>query len=398
VALCCGALALGDEPQVTSAPTIRVATAINDFGFRLLRALTPAPEGNVIISPLSVSLGLAMARSGAAGETKSAMARTLAVAPFNDEELNRGNRALLEVLERADPAVRIEIANALWAQSGFPINPDFLKLSERFYEAAVDSLDFAQDPQKAADTINAWVNRKTRGKIPTIVHSADRTTRLIITDAVYFKGRWTSPFDKKATERGPFYLPGGATAEVPLMVQIGKYPYFETDSFQAVRLPYGNQRFAMYVFLPRKRDGLPGLMGSLDQRHWSEWTGRFAERKGRITLPRLHLSYAKSLNDPLKSMGMAVAFDSMGADFSRIHPPPPPLFIQDVQHKTYVELDEKGTRAAAVTSVEIGVAMAQINEPAPFEMVVNHPFFCAIAEQQSGALLFAGIVTNPAHN
>ena len=394
--LYCSLQARGDEPPVTSASTIKVATAINDFGFRLLNALAPASGGNIIISPLSVSLGLAMAYNGAAGETKSAMARTLAVRSFNDDELNRSGHHLLKVLEKADPAVRMEIANALWTQSGFPISPDFLKLNEEFYGTSVDNLDFTQDPQRAADTINAWVNRKTHGKIPTIIRKADRLTRLIVTNAVYFKGRWTSPFDKKATETGTFHVDDGGSAKVPLMVQSGKYPYFETDSFQAVRLSYGNQRFALYVFLPRRMQGLPDLVRSLDQPHWREWTGKLVERKGRITLPKFRLTYAKSLNDALKSMGMASAFDSMRANFSRIHPPPPPLFIQDVEHKTYVELDEEGTRAAAVTSVQIGLAMVQTNEPPPFEMVVNHPFLCAIAEQQSGALLFLGIVTNPA--
>lgn len=274
----------------------------------------------------------------------------------------------------------------------------FLKLSEEFYQASVDSLDFTQDPQKAAGTINGWVNRKTHGRIPTIISNADRNTRLIVTDAVYFKGRWASPFDKKATQTQPFHLPEGGSTPVPLMVQSGEYPYFETDTFQAIRLSYGNGRFALYVFLPRKIQGLPSLMRALDQRHWNEWTGKLVECKGKISLPRLRLNYARSLNDALKAMGMAMAFDSTRADFSRIHPPPPALFIQDVEHKTYVELDEEGTRAAAATSVQIGVAMVQTNEPPPFEMVVNHPFFCAIAEQQSGALLFAGIVTNPARD
>ena len=158
----------------------------------------------------------------------------------------------------------MEIANALWAQSGFQINPQFLKQSEEFYDAAVDNLDFQSDPRKAADTINAWVNRKTHGKIPTIVQRPDRNTRLILTDAVYFKGRWTSPFDKKATKPGKFHLQDGGSVDVPMMAQSGKYPYFETDAFQAIRLPYGNERFAMYVFLPRMTAGLPGLMRSLD--------------------------------------------------------------------------------------------------------------------------------------
>ncbi len=371
-----------------------IAGALNDFGFRLLHTLGSANGGNVIISPLSVSLALSMTYNGAAGGTKSAMGQTLAVASFNDEDLNRDNRDLLNTLEKADPSVKMEIANALWAQSGFQINPQFLQLSKEFYDAPVDNLDF-NDPRKAADTINAWVDRKTHGKIPTIVQRPDRNTRLILTDAVYFKGRWTSPFDKKATKPGKFHFADSGSTDIPMMAQSGKYPYFETDAFQAIRLPYGNGRFAMYVFLPRKTAGLRELMRSMDLAHWSEWSGKLGERHGRIVLPRLELNYASSLNDALKSLGMEAAFDPARADFSRIHPPPPELFIGDVEHKTYVKVDEEGTEAAAATSVGMVAMNISVPQAPPFVMVVDHPFFCAITELQSGALLFAGLVTNP---
>ncbi len=372
-----------------------LAEAVNNFGFRLLHVLTTGDGASVIISPLSVSLALAMTYNGAAAGTKAAMGQALAVSSFNDEDLNRANRGLFDTLEKADPSVKMEIANALWAQSGFRINPQFLKQSEEFYDAAVDNLDFQGDPRNAADTINAWVNRKTHGKIPTIVQRPDRNTRLILTDAVYFKGRWTSPFDKKATKPRKFHLQDGGSVDVPMMVQSGKYRYFETDAFQAIRLPYGNERFAMYVFLPRKTAGLPSLMHSLDKAHWSEWTGKLRERQGRIVLPRLELNYASKLNDALKSMGMAVAFDAAAADFSRINPPPPRLFIGDVEHKTYVKLDEEGTEAAAATSVGMVAMNIAVPQKPPFEMVVDHPFFCAIAERQTGVLMFAGVVTGP---
>ena len=375
--------------------TTNIDGAMNDFGFRLLRTLTSGNGGNVIVSPLSVSLALAMTYNGAAGGTKTAMAQTLAVSSFNDEDLNRANRGLLDTLEKADSSVKMEIANALWAQSGFRINPQFLKLSEEFYGAPVDNLDF-NDPRKAADTINAWVDRETHGKIPTIVQRPDRNTRLILTDAVYFKGRWTLPFDKKETKPGKFHLPDGGSIDAPMMTRSGKYRYFETDTFQAIRLPYGNERFAMYVFLPRNTAGLPDLMRSLDLAHWSDWSGRLRGRRGRIVLPRLELTYASSLNDALKSIGMAVAFDPTRADFSRIHPPPPELFIGDVEHKTYVKVDEEGTEAAAATSVAMMAMNVTAPSPPPFVMVVDHPFFCAIAERQSGALLFAGWSPIPA--
>ena len=373
-----------------------VSTPINDFGLRLLRALTYGSGENVIFSPLSVSLALAMTCNGAAGDTRTAIARTLGAAALTDEAFNRNNRSLLDMIEKADAAVQMEIANALWTQSGFPIKRDFLKLNRDFYDASVKSLDFKREPKKAVNTINAWVNDKTHAKIPEILSDVSWKSVVVLTDAVYFKGQWSEPFDKRKTETRTFHLPGGNSIDAPMMIRTDWFPYFENDIFQAIRLPYGNSRFGMYVFLPRKPDGLPDFLRTLDQPHWSEWTGKLQQRNGRIVLPKFKSSYSKGLNDPLKSMGMDVAFQD-NADFSRIHPPPPPFQISEVKHKTYVKVDEEGSEAAAATSV--GMMRMSLTRhmggPPPFEMIVEHPFFCTIAEQQSSALLFAGVVTDP---
>lgn len=393
--LCHATPARADESRATPASPTGPGTAINDFGFRLLRTLASKSGENVFISPLGVSLALAMAHNGAAGSTQVAIAKTLGLGSFTDDQLNHANYSLLETLKQADPAVRMEITNALWTQSGFPINPGFLKVNQSFYDAPAQSLDFAGNPEHAVDTINGWVNEKTHGKIPAIVQSVNPGTRLILTDAVYFKGLWKVPFDKHATAPRTFHLQAGGSVDTPMMVKTGRYPYFENENFQAIRLSYGNERFAMYVFLARKKAGLRGLISSLDEARWREWIGKLADRPVKLVLPRLELKYGKKLNDPLKLMGMTPAFDSARADFSRIHIPPPPLSIDDVEHKTYVKVDEEGTEAAAATSVGI-TATAIIGIPMqPFEMIVDHSFFCAIAEQQSGALLFAGIITDP---
>ena len=376
-------------PELTSG----VSAPINDFGFRLLRSLTDGNGKNVIVSPLSVSLALAMTYNGAAGGTRTAIAKTLGAAALSDEAFNNDNRLLLDTIKKADPAVQMEVANALWTQSGFAVSPDFLKVNRDSYDATLDSLDFAGNPQHAMDTINSWVNQKTHAKIPKILDVVDSATVLVLTDAVYFKGRWAVPFDKKQTVPRAFYLHGGTTVNAPMMVENGDYPYFENDAYQAIRLSYGNDRFAMYVFLPRKPGGLPNLLRKFDAARWTEMTDKLADRKGEIVLPKFESTYGEQLNDALKSMGMGVAFSDR-ANFSRIHPPPPQLAISDVEHKTYFKVDEEGTEAAAATSVGI-VALAMREEPPPFEMVVDRPFFCAITERHSGALLFAGVVTDP---
>lgn len=380
------------QPMPELVPDLSIP--INDFGFRLLRTLTDGNGENVIVSPLSVSLALAMTYNGAAGETRTAIAKTLGAASITEETFNRNNRTLLDAIEQADPATQIEIANALWAQTGFAVRPDFLKVNQDFYRASVHSLDFMGNPQGAANTINGWVNEQTHAKIPKIVDQVTPATVLVLTDAVYFKGRWMIPFDQKETRPRTFHLHGGATVQAPMMIQNDKYPYFGNDAYQAIRLPYGKNRFAMYIFLPRKPDGLPDLLHKLDGANWNKMIGRLVRTDGEITLPKFESSYGQRLNDALISLGMGIAFHDK-ANFSRIHAAPPPLFISDVEHKTYVKVDEEGTEAAAATSVGIALSMVSGGEPAPFEMIVDHPFFCAITEQQSGALLFAGVVTDP---
>jgi serpin B len=289
--------------QPGPAPPAAGAPAINDFGLRLLRTLTDSSGANVMVSPLSVSLALAMTYNGAAGTTRTAMTQTLGIAAISAEEFNHGNRSLLEGIQKADPAVQIEIANALWLQSGLRIDPGFLRLSHDFFDAAPESLDFAGNPQQAARHINDWVKQRTRGKIPEIIKDLSRNTVLVLTDAVYFKGRWTIPFDQKETKPRSFHLPGGRSITVPMMAQRGEYRYLETDSFQAIRIPYGHDQFATYVFLPRKNTELPDLLRSLDQQHWNQWLAKLLTDKGQIVLPRFELTYGHQLNHALTAMG-----------------------------------------------------------------------------------------------
>jgi serine protease inhibitor len=385
--------AVNAEPGPGTSPD--ASLAINDFGLRLLRTLTDGSGANTILSPLGVSLALAMAYNGASGATRTAMAKTLGISAMSDEALNSNDRSLLGRIQKADPAVQIEIANALWLQSGFRINPDFLRLNHDFFDAPPESVNFADNPQQAASDINAWVRERTQGKIPEIIKESSRHTVLILTNAVYFKGHWSVPFDQKETKPRSFHLPGGHSITVPMMVQQGEYRYLETDSFQAIRLPYGHNRFAMYIFLPLKSDGLPYFLRSFDGHNWHQWLSRLVTRKGQIVLPRFESTYGHKLNDALTAMGMGVAFGPE-ADFSRIYPRPRWLRINDVEHKTYVKVDEEGTEAAGATSV--GIVARLVTATPPFEMIADHPFFCAIVEEQSGAMLFAGAVTNPAQH
>jgi serpin B len=391
----CGA---AEVPAPDPAVTNRVSSATGDFGFRLLKALAKDPEQNTIISPLGIATAFAMAYNGAAGAAKKEMAKTLGLGSLSDDDINGANRNLIHTLAKADPAAQPEIANALWVQKDFPINPDFRTVCKSFYDASAASLDFVGDPKGAAAEINSWVDKNTNHRIPDIVGEIDPATRLILTDAVYFKATWSFPFKKAETWPRPFHLMSGDSRQSAMMDQSRVFSYLQNQSFQAIRLPYGNEeRYAMYVFLPRKMAGLPDFLHSLDERHWTRWTSQFEANNGEIALPKFEATYSKQLVDTLKAMGMRLAFDDKKADFSRmpLHPTSgTPLFISDVEHKTWMKVDEEGTEAAAATSLVFELSDA-IGTSHPFVMIVDHPFFFAITEQQSGALLFAGVVMDP---
>jgi serpin B len=380
-----------------------IAATQNDFDFRLLHALVSRGTlNNIIVSPLSVSQALTMTYNGAAGSTETAMAQTLGIRAISGDKVNISNQQLLQALRKADPDVRIAIANALWIEKSCTIQPNFLKMNKEFYAADVQNLDFARNPQHAAEkAINAWVNRNTQGKIPSIVGNLDNTTAIVLTDAVYFKGGWSfGPFAVANTRPRIFFLPGGKSVNTPMMEQQRTYVYLETTEFQAIRMPYGNGQFAMYVFLPRKKDGLRELLKSLDESHWTGWTKDFKEYEGTIVMPKFKLSYGTDLKDALSAMGMEVAFDSAHADFSgmgigcRGNGGSP--YISAVEHKTYVKVDEQGTEAAAATADFIELFSSK---PKFGQMIVDHPFLFTIAEQETGAILFVGTVTDPtSHN
>ena len=396
------AVCVSAQVAATPAATGKLVTANNDFGFRLLHSLlAQGDEDNVVISPLSVSLALGIVFNGAGGVTRDAMAHTLGISSLSDQQVNGESHQLLDSLAKADPAVQLQIANALWVRSGFALNPEFVERTREYFDATVRALDFAGDPQASVKIINDWASDHTHGKIPGIIDRLNPQTRLVVTDAVYFKGSWTHLFDKKLTRPRAFYLPGGTTVTTPMMEQSGRYPYFETPDFQAVRLAYGHGHFDVYLFLPRKSPsaqghGLSHFLASLDETNWNEWTNRMSgSNEGKIVLPKFELNYSRRLNQQLESMGMGVAFDPDHADLARIAAQSAKLWIDFVQHKTYIKVDEQGTEAAAVTAVGIGL-MAVMSDSRPFEMIVDHPFFFAITEHDSGSILFTGIVTNPA--
>ncbi|MCL5270192.1 MAG: serpin family protein [bacterium] len=372
----------------------KLAEADRAFGFDLLGRLTAGDTPrNLFISPASVAMALAMTINGAAATTRDAMAQTLRLKDLPLNEVNAANAALLESWRNEDPKIKLTVANSLWGRQGITFKPPFIEANRLFYGARLTTLDFAAPA--APTTINRWVSEATAGRIEKMVDRIDPQMILYLLNAIYFKGAWTDPFDKAETHDAPFHLPGGGDVTHPRMVRSGKFAYFETSGFQAILLTYGiDRRLAMRVFLPREGTTLPAFLGTLGEATWRDWAGRFTDRPGRLELPRFKMTYEAKLNEPLKAMGMAEAFDPERADFSNLIQTPPRAFISEVKHKSFVEVNEEGAEAAAATSV--GIMLTAVREPAPpFAMIVDRPFFFTIEDAPTGAILFLGIVADP---
>jgi serine protease inhibitor len=370
-----------------------VVTANTKLGFSLFNEIRKTEQDkNIFISPFSISVALAMTLNGAAGETEQAMTNTLQLHGLDSESINTGYAGLRQTLLTSDPKVTLTIANSLWARQGFSFKPDFLQRNTQFFGAEISTLDF--DNSSASKTINQWVDTNTNGKIQKIVgDQIDPITVLFLINAIYFKGTWQKEFDPSKTREGPFHLANGDEKQVPMMRQQRWYPYYREENFQAISLAYGDGQMSMYIFLPDRESDLNIFLENLNAESWENWMSQFHEQDVSLVMPKFKLEYGKTLNDPLKALGMDVAFDPELADFSRMASLEfGNLYIEKVVHKTFVEVNEEGTEAAAATSVEVGVKSVP---PPPISFSVDRPFFFAIRDNETKTVLFMGIVVEP---
>ncbi len=369
----------------------RLVRSDNKFGFKLLKGIVKEQKDkNIFISPLSVSMVLGMVYNGASRNTQKAMQKTLELTDLTIQELNEFYKSLIELLTGLDPKVQFQIANSIWYRQGFSFEKEFVNLSKTYFNAQVRELDF-NDP-KTLRIINGWVDENTNGKIKKIVDVIDPWTVMFLINAIYFKGTWASEFDKSLTNDDWFTLSDGCQESCKMMRRKGKFQYFENPYFQAIDLPYGDGDFSMSIFLPRPQNNLDSLISEFNQENWEQWINSFSKYEGTLQLPKFTLEYELTLNDILKTLGMAIAFDPYQADFTRIYKGPERLYISEVKHKTFVKVNEEGTEAAAVTSVEMRATSAG---PYGFLMRVDRPFVFVIRENCSKAILFMGKIVKP---
>ena len=367
--------------------------ADNLFGIKLFNEVLEAeePDKNVMISPLSVSLALAMTYNGADGDTKTAMEETLELAGLTVDEINSNYKLLIDALSSVDPKILMSIANSIWYKHTFPVEQEFIDVNQSYYYAEVSPLDFS-DPG-AVNTINNWVADKTNDLITKVLDGIPSDAVMYLINAIYFKGIWKFEFDEANTEEKPFYLSDGTTKDVPMMVQEESFNYLSNDLVQAVELPYGTGNYSMIVLLPQNNKTLSDVIEALTNENWNSWLGEFRkEEKVQIHLPRFSFEYDNLLNDELIDMGMGIAFDPFNADFSKINPDRQ-LCISRVIHKSFIEVNEEGTEAAAVTVVEIIETSAGGETIIHFH--VNRPFLFAIREKDTNTIIFIGRVMEP---
>jgi serpin B len=371
-----------------------VISSGNSFGFNLFTKVNNSEQNkNVFLSPFSVSMAFGMLLNGANGQTLDSLKKALGDAGMSLNDINNAYQNSSAFLTTLDAHVTFQNANSIWYREGFPVLTDFLNVNKNYFDAEVDSLDFTST--SAAQTINNWVNTKTKGKIPTILDPAKPPSGVMyLINAIYYKGTWTYKFDTSGTKDAPFTCANGSVATCKLMSQEDTYAYYADGFVQAIDLPYGDRSFSMTVILPSPETSIDQFASALTQEQWNTIISKLDSAKVDLYLPKFTLNYFKSLNDELKALGMGIAFDPLRADLSHISLKGG-LFVSDVLHKTFVGVDEEGTEAAAVTSINIKATAVIADQPKVNVMRIDRPFIFAIRERQSGTILFIGKIVNP---
>ncbi len=384
-----------------------IANSQNQFTLDFYQQLRDDNEDNLIFSGYSVWQALAMVYAGARGTTETQMNAALhydlpqselhtEIGNMNAEILSRG--VAPDDAPEGEQPLLLNIANGLWSQAGLALNPDYLNILSTAYGSELFEVDFVNTPAQAiADEINGWISNETEGKIedalsPDVLSPA---TRMVLANAIYFKGTWLLQFYPEATADAPFSLNDGSTVDVPMMRQVDDFGYAVTDTFVAIELPYAGNSAAMLVIMPL--GDFAAFEAGLTLEAFDAIRLQTMVNYGEVDLsmPRFEMTTEISLPDTLKAMGMTDAFDPAAADFSGMATTDEGnLFISDVLHQAVIKVDENGTEAAAVTVVIVEVTAAPAEEPV--EICLDRPFIYAIYDRATNAILFMGRVMNPA--
>ncbi len=366
-----------------------LSRANNEFGFNVFKKLHQHnPADNLFVSPSSIATALTMALNGAKGATADEIKTMLKINQFDLPEINAAYKTMLTTLPALDNEVTLQSANSIWYRQGFPVKPPFLETNTQYFGSQVQALDFRNPDAK--NVINGWVNDKTRGLIPTIIDEIPDNAIMYLINAMYFKGSWTRKFDKDETTQMPFIKSNQTTTPVDMMGYSGtvKFPLYTEDAFYAVDLPYGDSVYSMTLLVPRGNADVETLIADLNMQKWQQITTGMSVQEMNLRMPKFKMKYEKTLNRALQELGMQTAF-SRAADFTNIADAE--LSVDEVKHKSFIEVNEEGSEAAAVTS--IGIIVTSV--PSYPDILLNRPFLFVIRENQAGNVLFLGKMMNP---
>ena len=367
-----------------------IAASDNQFGLNLFKAVaTKSRKANVLVSPLSIAIALQMTVNGAVGQTKAEMLQALKLSDRSLDDINNANADLISNLTADQSNQTFDIANALFVQNGIKLQPSMQAAMNKIYQAKVENVDFRS--HAAVETINAFVNEATHGKIPTILQASNPLMRLVLVNALYFKGKWVVPFEKSATHDQTFHAASGDTS-VPMMHRQGEMAYFEDASMQAVGLPYAGKRTRMVVILPASGEEVSAFESNLTVDKLNAALSHLWDRQGTLAVPKFKIEWEGGLKGDLESLGMKTPFGA--ADFSNLMETNEKLQISEVLHKTFMDFNEEGTEAAAATAVIVAARAARMPSR-PFNMVVDRPFLIALQDVPTGAIIFLGRISNP---
>ncbi len=344
-------------------------------------------DNSFMVSPLSLSMALAMTMNGAEGDTKSVIKESLKQNEFSEDDINSYYKKMREALLSTDPSTKLSIANSIWTNKVVAIKNDFISRNREYFNSSVEAVDFGD--VKTKDKINNWASVNTNGLIENVIESTNIDDLMYLLNAIYFKGIWISEFSKNKTEKKMFTHEDGSTVNVDMMNQTSKFKYKNDDLLQIVELPYGNGAFSMMVLLPQEDKKIGDVIDALNSSdYWVELESGLRVNEVELSLPKFKTEYSKKLNEVLKKMGMGLAFTD-DADFSGMSDISAKLSF--VKQDTYIAVDEVGTEAAAVTTV--GVVMTSMPiEPQKVIFNANHPFVYLIKENSTGSILFIGTV------
>jgi serpin B len=386
------------EPEPANTPNLRTLSAVentlvnssNEFAFALFNQ-TQSNESNYFLSPLSVGIALGMTLNGAEGETKQGILNTIQFGDLTDVDVNKGYFDLINLLSEMDRTVSMNIANSVWYRNTLTVKPDFKSIIETDYKGTVQGLDFSSPTSK--NTINKWVEDRTNNKIKDVIEDIDPSLVMFLINAIYFKGDWAYRFDKAKTRSDNFYLDGGQVIQTEMM-QAEKVAVstFSHEKFSLVNIPFGNKQFEFSVLLPNSQYTTEDIVPDLRPDALNEWMSKAHDQTVELRMPKFKMKWKKRLNEDLSAMGMAQAFTPGYADFPHFFESPLRLYIDFVDHHSFLEVNETGAEAAAVTVV--GVGLTSIGSGPPV-LAINKPFIFLIREKHSGAILFMGQLKNP---